>query len=225
VEKLLSNYNALVNQTKQQAPEALNQIEIIMAGIRDHIKGIPEGVYSKRNELLIAIRLVESFRIFSWIKLCLACTSYQSVFRELRFMLDGVAQACYIDLNHPEASLVSKLEVYKALGDMGGFIGSSLFERIRGFRHKQALKDMYAELSRFVHPSIEESRRWIGSSMTDDIVDSLKSNRFDMELLGQAIEKCQRVGELLISLNDHFVTEFQRLQSEKDHNHRIQTTR
>ena len=212
MEKLLSNYSALVEQTKQQTPEALNQIEIIMAGIRDHIKGIPEDVYSRRNELLIAIRLVEAFRIFNWIKLCLACASYQSVFRELRFMLDGVAQACYIDLNHPEASLVSKLEVYKALGDMRGFIGSNLFERIRGFREKQAFKDIYAELSRFVHPSIEESRRWIGSSTTGDMVDSLKSNRFDKELLGQAIEKCERVGKLLISLNDHFVNEFQRLQ-------------
>lgn len=213
METLLSNYSALVEQTKQQAPEALDQIEEIVDGIRAHIRTIPADVYSRRNDLLIAIRLVEAFRIFGWIKLCLACASYQSVFRELRFMLDGVAQACYIDLNHAEASLVSKLEVYKALGDMGGFIGSNLFDRIRGFREKQALKDIYAELSRFVHPSIEESRRWIGSSTTGDTVDSLKSNRFDKELLGQAVEKCKRVGELLISLDDHFVRKFQGVQS------------
>ncbi len=74
-------------------------------------------------------------------------------------MLDGVAQACYIGLNHSGASLVSKLEVYKALGDIGGFIGSTLFDRIRGFEKRQM--DPYSELSRFVHPSIEESRRWI----------------------------------------------------------------
>jgi hypothetical protein len=209
VEKLLSNYGQIVEQTKMQAPQALNQIDIIISDIRAHIRGIPEDVYSRRNELLIAIRLVEAFRIFNWIKLCLACASYQSVFRELRFMLDGIAQACYIDLNHIEASLVSKLEVYKALGDMGGFIGSSLFDRIRGFKERQALKDIYSELSRFVHPSIEESRKWIESSLTGDAVDSLKFNRFNEELLDQAIEKCTRVGELLISINGHFIREFQ----------------
>ena len=208
MEKLLSNYCAIVEQTKKQVPDTLDQIEAIITDIRGHIRGIPEDVYSRRNELLIAIRMVESFRIFNWIKLCLACASYQSIFRELRFMLDGVAQACYIDLNHIEASLVCKLEVYKALGDMGGFIGSSLFDRLHSFGEKQALKVIYAELSRFVHPSIEESRRWIQSSVPGAPVDSLKSNRFDKELLDQAIEKCKRVGGLIVSLDSHFVKEY-----------------
>jgi hypothetical protein len=205
---ILSNYSHFVEQTKDDAPRALNEIENILDDIRAHIRGIHKEVYSKRIELLIAIRLVEAFRIFNWIKICLACGSYQSVFRELKFMLDGVAQACYIDLNHFDASLVSKLEVYKALGDMGGFIGSSLFDRIKGFKKKQILKDIYTELSRFVHPSIEESRRWIESTPPKELVDSLKFNRFDRELLDQAIEKCKEVGHLLILIDDHFVKEF-----------------
>ena len=123
-------------------------------------------------------------------------------------MLDGVAQACYIDLNHFDASLVSKLEVYKALGEVGGFIGSSLFDRIKGFKKKQILKDLYAELSRFVHPSIEESRRWIESAPAKELVDSLKFNRFDRELLDQAIKKCKEVAHLLITIDDHFIKEF-----------------
>jgi hypothetical protein len=205
---ILSNYRHIVEQTRNGAPTALNEIEKILDDIRAHIRRIPKEVYSRRNELLIAIRLVEAFRIFNWIKICLACGSYQSVFRELRFMLDGVAQACYIDLNHFDASLVCKLEVYKALGEMGGFIGSGLFDRIKGFKKKQILKDIYTELSRFVHPSIEESRRWIESTPPKELVDSLKFNRFDRELLDQAIEKCKEVGRLLILIDDHFVKEF-----------------
>ncbi len=205
---ILSHYSRILKQTKDDVPGALNEIEKFLDDIRTHIKGIDRRIYSRRNELLIAIRLVEAFRIFNWIKICLACGSYQSVFRELRFMLDGVAQACYIDLNHFDASLVSKLEVYKALGEVGGFIGSSLFDRIKGFKKKQILKNLYAELSRFVHPSIEESRRWIESAPAKELVDSLKFNRFDRELLDQATKKCKEVAHLLISIDDHFIKEF-----------------
>ena len=205
---ILSNYSHIVEQTNDYAPTALNEIDTILNNIRSHIRGIDEEIFSRRNELLIAIRLVEAFRIFSWIKICLACGSYQSVFRELRFMLDGVAQACYIDINHFDASLSSKLEVYKALGDMGGFIGSTLFDRLKRFEKKQALKDLYIELSRFVHPSIEESRRWIECAPPEGVVDSLKFNRFDKESLDQAIRKCKEVGFLLVSIDDHFVKSF-----------------
>ncbi len=123
-------------------------------------------------------------------------------------MLDGVAQAYYIDLNHFDASLSSKLEVYKALGDIGGFIGSTLFDRLRGFEKKQVLKELYGELSRFVHPSIEESGRWIECAPPEEVVDSLKFNRFDRKLLDQAIEKCKQVGRMLVSIDDYFVKNF-----------------
>ena len=204
---ILSNYRGIVEQTQKDAPRALNEIDGILDEIRSHIRGIDREIFSRRNELLIAIRLVEAFRIFNWIKVCLTCGSYQSVFRELRFMLDGVAQACYIDLNHFEASLVSKLEVYRALGDVGGFIGSTLFDRIKGFEKKQTLKKLYNELSRFVHPSIEESQRWIKQARPEELVDSMKFNRFDKDILDSAIEKCKEVGRMLVSIDDYFVRE------------------
>jgi hypothetical protein len=43
--------------------------------------------------------------------------SYKAVFGELRFMLESVTQAYYVDLNHYNTSIMCKLEVYKALGD------------------------------------------------------------------------------------------------------------
>jgi hypothetical protein len=205
---ILTNYNHIIEQTNNKCPGALKEIDNTLDEIRSHVRGIDEEVFLIRNELLIAFRLVEAFRIFEWIKICLACGSYQSVFRELRFMLDGVAQGCYIDLNHYNASLVSKLEVYKALGDIGGFIGSVLFDRLKDFNRKQNLKDIYSELSRFVHPSIEESRRWIEYTPPKELVDSMKFNRFDGDLLTQTIGKCKEVGRLLISIDEYFVREY-----------------
>ncbi|NQT55896.1 MAG: hypothetical protein HQ551_06675 [Desulfobacteraceae bacterium] len=201
-------YYDIIQETEKHATNVSGEVDMILDDIRKNIRSIDPKVFSKRNELLFAIRLVEAFRIFNWIKVCLTCGSYQSVFRELRFMLDGVAQACYIDLNHSDTSLTSKLEVYKALGDIGGFIGSSLFDRIKGFQEKQKLKDLYRDLSRFVHPSIEESRKWIESPPPEGVVDSLKFNRYDRELFDEALEKSKQVGKLLVSLNNHFVEQF-----------------
>ena len=201
-------YNDIIQETEKHTTTVSDEVDIILDDIRKGIRSIDPKVFSRRNELLFAIRLVEAFRIFNWIKVCLTCGSYQSVFRELRFMLDGVAQACYIDLNHIDASLICKLEVYKALGEIGGFIGGNLFDRIKGFQEKQKLKDLYRDLSRFVHPSIEESRGWIKSPPPEGVVDSLKYNRYDRELFDEALEKSKQVGKLLVSLNDHFVKEF-----------------
>lgn len=201
-------YKDISEKTAIDAPHIFNEIDDILSDIRDHIRGIDERIFAKRNNLLIAIRLVEAFRIFNWIKICLAYGSYHSVFRELRFMLDGIAQACYIDLNHIDASLTCKLEVYKALGDMKNFIGSSLFEKIKGLRKRQNLIDVYKELSNFVHPSVEESRRWIEAPVSQDVVDSLKYNRYDKELLNLALTKSRQVGALLIHLDSHFLENF-----------------
>jgi hypothetical protein len=202
------HYNHIIEESLREWPTLFTDIDEILGGVRHHIKTIDERVFARRNDLLIAIRLVEAFRIFNWVKVCLACGSYHAVFRELRFMLDGVAQACYIDLNHPDAPLACKLEVYKALGDIGGFIGGRLFDRIRDFPEKEQLKRLYKELSRYVHPSDEESRRWIESPPSAEVVDSLKYNRFDRELLSKALTKCHEVGTMLLSLNSHFVKNF-----------------
>ncbi|MGA3084812.1 MAG: hypothetical protein ABSE95_08445 [Thermodesulfobacteriota bacterium] len=90
---------------------------------------------------------------------------------------------------------------------MGGFIGSSLFDRIKELQQRQEMKDLYSALSRYVHPSIEESRNWIESPPPEGVVDSLKFNRYDRGLLDQALDKCQQVGGLLISIDNHFVNQ------------------
>ena len=203
------HYDDVIEETLRNAPALFTDIDDILTNIRNHIRTIDERVFARRNDLLIAIRLVEAFRIFNWIKVSLVCGSYHSVFRELRFMLDGVAQGCYIDLNHIDAPLSCKLEVYKALGQMGGFMGGRLFEKIGGLPERKQIGDLYRALSRFVHPSVEESRVWIESPASEEkVVDSLKYNRHDSKLLDEALTRCREVGNMLIQVNSHFVENF-----------------
>lgn len=205
---IFSNYSHIIEQTDKDAQIALQEIDNVLDDITSHISNIDMDVLSRKNELLIAIRLTEAIRMFSWIKICLYCGSYQSVFRELRFMLDSVAQGCYIDLNHFDASLLSKLEVYKALGEIGSFIGSNIFEKLKGFPKKQDLKDLYGKLSLFVHPSIQEANKWFQNRQPNEMVYSMISNKYNRELLDHTIEKCKEVGVMLISIDNYFIDRF-----------------
>ncbi|MGA3084813.1 MAG: hypothetical protein ABSE95_08450 [Thermodesulfobacteriota bacterium] len=93
-ELISDHYKEILQETENDLPSIFCTIDEVLDKIRVHIRGIDQRVFCQRNDLLIAIRLVEAFRIFNWIKVCLSCGAYQSVFRELRFMIDGVAQAC-----------------------------------------------------------------------------------------------------------------------------------
>ena len=204
----IEQFTDVIKTTMAQQPNFYLDMDNIVDDIRDHIKALGPEIFKKRNELLIAIRLVEAFRIFDWIKICLVCGSYQSVFRELRFILEAVALACYIDLNHRSASLESKIEVFKALSNVKGFYGLELFAKLKGLSKKDDIKKLYKDLSGFVHPSTSEDRPFINPAISDDVVDSLKWNIFDASLLDISIKECKNVANTIIGINEYFVKAF-----------------
>lgn len=76
---------------------------------------------------------------------------------ELRFMIDSMVQAYYIDLHHSTASLEMKLEVFKALSEYQGFIASKLINKSEFTEpEKNKLKALYNDLSNYAHPSHKE---------------------------------------------------------------------
>lgn len=201
---ILEDYNTIYQKTINLNSEDLNQIDIIIDKLRTHIKLLNKRLYNKRESLLIAIRFVECFKIFKWIKVCLAYGSYNSVFRELRFLIDSITQAYYIDINHFNASLESKLEVLKGLSEYASFYGSGLIKKIRGLPNKQKLRDIFGELSNYVHASYEESKPFIEPTFKKDVIDSLKYNRYNETLLKRCIDKCIEVSNNIIEINEDF---------------------
>lgn len=110
----------------------------------------------KRKEVrnsLTFFRVVSFYREFRWIQNCISSNAYHQCIRELRFVLDSIIQAYYIDERHHDSGMPCKLEIVKEI-DRWGF-GGRLIEQTN-LGHKQDLKDLYGELSSYVHSTHRE---------------------------------------------------------------------
>lgn len=105
-----------------------------------------------RNSLTF-FRMVFFYREFRWIQYCISQNAYHQCIRELRFILDSIIQAYYVDERHHNSRMSCKLEIVKEV-DRWGF-GGKLIEQTN-LRHKQDLKDLYGELSTYVHSTYRE---------------------------------------------------------------------
>jgi hypothetical protein len=164
-----------------------------------------------KNNLLIAVRLSECIKIFDWITLSLLLGSYRSVNKELRFMLESMCQAFYIDYNHFSTPIETKIEILKALGNYGNFIGGQLIDKTKLNKSlKKEIKKIYGHLSDFIHPSFEESKilfkriERIRQGKAIRIQDDLEVNKFDKSSVMQCLENCYTLSSLVIKISEKF---------------------
>lgn len=101
---------------------------------------------------LTFFRLVYFYHEFRWIRDCISQNAYHQAIRELRFILDSMVQAYYIDKEHPSTKMQCKLEIVK---ELDRHYRGQLIEPT-GLEHKETLKELYGELSGYVHSSYKE---------------------------------------------------------------------
>jgi len=117
------------------------------------------GYYQRQRNVLdnsiVFGRFVELHKNLPWVFICVLSGNYHSAIRELRYILDSFLQAYYLDQEHPTAGVPCKLEVLREIERKR--FGSRLIERI-GVQEKGEMKELYKELSQFVHASYEEMK-------------------------------------------------------------------
>jgi len=123
-------------------------IQFIMAFYDLYIR-TPKEV---RNSLTF-FRLLSFYREFRWVQSCISKNAYHQCIRELRFVLDSIIQAYYVDQRHFNSEMMCKLEIVKEI-DRWGFGGRLVDQTDLG--HKPDLKDLYGELSTYVHSTYRE---------------------------------------------------------------------
>lgn len=195
-------YSGIVRETVTKDQNLLDRLEAIPKKILDHIGQLEDSLYQRTPNLLLAIRLTESIRIFDWIKVCLLCGTYQSIYRELRFMLESMIQAFHIDMNHFDVPLKSKLEVYKALSRKRDFQGGRLISDTEHLPKKVELRKLFGVLSRYVPPSYKAYEPYLDLEPSE-----LLENIHNEELAQDCVKKCQQVCELIITINNQFQIE------------------
>ncbi len=89
------------------------------------------------------------------------CGLYRNAFENIRHILESIVQAYYIDLNHPNTSFETKMEILKEIEDKKEYHASKLINEKLSFKNevcegldcKGFLKVSYKNLSQMVHPS------------------------------------------------------------------------
>ncbi len=72
----------------------------------------------------------------------------------IRFLLEMVVQAYYIDSNHQNSGLDTKLEILKEIGDKREYRAASLIEKL-GIGDNKELQAEYKSLSKQIHASYD----------------------------------------------------------------------
>lgn len=204
-------YSKVIEEGKDNIDEIFETLDKINTEILKHIYQLDPNLLEIKENLLIAVRLTECMKIFDWILVSLLLGSYRSVNKELRFILESMCQAFYIDYNHISTSLETKFEILKALGNYGNFIGGQLIDKIKLNKSlKKEIKEIYGILSNYVHPSSEESKLLLKRmekakiSQSDKLSYILDVNKFDESSVEHCLSNCNSVKELILKINTRF---------------------
>lgn len=150
--------------------------------IRPFMSSLSE--FEKYNGLLF-FRFFELTKQLFWLHFSVLSGAYHQSIRELRYILESAIQAYYIDREHPEAMIGCKLEIIKEIDKL---IGGRLIDRT-DLEHKNELKVLYSDLSKYVHGSYEELRPTIEEGELDYRV----TLAFNKELFYKCMEFTNRV--------------------------------
>lgn len=215
LELIKKGYQKVIDEGSDYFDEIVDTLKEISKEILEHIAQTDPKLLANRYNLLIAIRITECVKIFDWILLGLLLGTYRSVNKELRFMIESMCQAYYIDYNHFSTPLGSKFEILKALGNYGNFIGGQLIDKTKLNKAlKKEIKEIYGLLSNYIHPSSKESRFLLermenaGTKNRDRLSPILDVNRFDEISLKNCLTYCNNVKEIIIQINHKFENDF-----------------
>jgi len=121
----------------------------------------------KRNSV-INIRMLEVLRLLIEYRILERTCSYYSICRQLRFMLESMLQAYYVDAEYGELDLQGKISVLKQMKRDGKAIGSKLLNmididkriKLRSMKKKVSVRarieNLYKDLSNTVHPDYSD---------------------------------------------------------------------
>lgn len=206
IHSFFDRYKRLIEETKLKNENLIEEIDVLIKEIRDHISVLDKRLHDNKKDFMLAIRLVECFRILEWIKVCFYCGSYHTVYRELRYLIDAMTQAFFIDTKLPNAKLKTKFEAFKMFDEESNFdfIGTKLINNLDGIPNQDKLRNLYKELSDFIHPSYKQSLHFMDKALERDPWDRMKENIYDEIILKDCIFKCKEVIHCFLEINKRF---------------------
>ena len=158
VDKLLKGFQDTVKKSKEECGDKLEEIRQLTFINRNFFNSFMEcfslgkRYRVKYGSSLAFVCLAESWRISGHILFFSYNGLYRHAFNDIRYVLESIVQALYIDHRHPETPLETKIEILKEVEDKREYHAIRLIDELE-IKHKDKLREEYKKLSQTIHPS------------------------------------------------------------------------
>ena len=160
LDELEQGFRDVAKESKEECRDELERIRQLMYTIPFVFKAFENRMkvdLPKYLNSLVFSCFMELFRNSGHI-LFLSCNGlYRNAFHEIRYVLESVVQTLYVDIEHPKANIVTKIEVLKEIEDKVEYRCARLIDKLEigspHARHKNVLTKEYKKLSKLIHPS------------------------------------------------------------------------
>jgi len=172
LDALDEGFRGIVKKSKEECGGELEEIRQLVFIVGIFYRSLAESLslseeYRVRIQSSLALMcFAELSRISGHILFLSFNGLYRNAFDNIRYALELIVQALYIDHRHPEAPLKTKIEVLKEVEDKREYHVVRLIDELK-IDHKDMLKKQYKELSQVIHPSHKQIVTTLSDLMED----------------------------------------------------------
>jgi hypothetical protein len=138
--------------------------------------------YSRKEQMnIVDFQFLRLFKEIYWLQFLFLTGNYSTVYRNLRYTLEMISQAHYIDLNYHDLTLDEQIEKMKVIEEeIYGWklISNVLCEILDSDKEKiqNKYKPLWNRLNKHVHPSAKEMDNVASKDFSSLIIDSFNES-------------------------------------------------
>ena len=183
LDRLYENWNSVKEETIQCLGDqiALHLIDFHGNNWID-VHGWITTQYTQEQRLTITFfQFVRLFKELHWLQFLFMCANYPVVYRNLRYVLEMMSQAWYIQSQHPNLRLNEQIEQITEIEEKiyGWTLIRTVFSqtlRIDEKATEEKLKPIWTLLNKHVHPSAKQMNRVAEENFSSFVTDSFNEN-------------------------------------------------
>lgn len=151
--KLLATYQSKIKESKEKCVHELDKMRYFLHAALSPFRTVPS--LSRFHPTLLDMGIAELYRQSLNVLYLSANALYRNAFDNIRYILELMVQALYIDSRHPRAGMRTKIAILKEVEDKREYHAIRLIDEL-DIDHKDTLRKAYRELSKRIHPSHQD---------------------------------------------------------------------
>jgi hypothetical protein len=157
VQNLAKGFQLIANKSWEKFPkelENIRQLSILLGDFRKAETSAREKEKAVIANSLVSVCGAECVRICGHILFLTSNALYKNAYDDIRYILESIVQSAYLDMEHPNSNLLTKLEIWREIEGKRDYRAQVLIGKldlgVMG-EHKALLEKEYSRLSQKIH--------------------------------------------------------------------------